>query len=62
LVVAEPNIEQHEKFRLVSMNEAIDTADVVAVLVKHRQFRDSDFMHALAQKKVLDFCGLGLSQ
>ena len=62
LVVAEPNIEQHEQFRLVSMNEAIHAADVVAVLVKHRQFRDSDFMHALAQKKALDFCGLGLSQ
>jgi UDP-N-acetyl-D-mannosaminuronic acid dehydrogenase len=62
LVVAEPNIEQHEKFRLVSMNEVIDTADVVVVLVKHRQFRDSDFMNALAQKKALDFCGLGVSQ
>ena len=60
LIVTEPNIERHEEFRLASMNEVIQVADVVAVLVKHRQFRDSDFIHALAKKKALDFCGLGL--
>lgn len=56
VVAVEPNIQSHEKFFLVSLDEAIGTADVLAVLVKHRQFIQLNGM--FESGKFLDFCGL----
>ncbi len=39
IVVCEPNIAQSREFPLVSMQDAIDRADIVLVLVDHKQFR-----------------------
>jgi UDP-N-acetyl-D-mannosaminuronic acid dehydrogenase len=57
VIAVEPNIEGHEKFTLVELEEAISTADVIAVLVKHSQFTDIKIKAALAEVGALDFCG-----
>ena len=58
VVAVEPNIESHATFELVALEAALESADVVAILVKHRQFvaqaRTSGFGNAV----LLDFCGV----
>jgi len=39
IVVCEPNISQSPEFPLLPMHDAIDRADIVLVLVDHKQFR-----------------------
>lgn len=39
IVVCEPNVGQSREFPLIPMQEAIDRADIVLVLVDHKQFR-----------------------
>jgi UDP-N-acetyl-D-mannosaminuronic acid dehydrogenase len=39
IVVCEPNLAKHSEFPLTGMHEAIDRADIVLVLVDHKQFR-----------------------
>ena len=58
VVTVEPNIQSHEKFALVALEEALQTADVVAVLVKHRQFVQLAGAGELDGDCVLDFCGV----
>jgi UDP-N-acetyl-D-mannosaminuronic acid dehydrogenase len=57
IVAVEPNIERHDDFTTVGLDDALRTADVVAVLVKHRQFTDPAVKTRLAGMKTLDFCG-----
>lgn len=58
VIAVEPNIETHEVFSLVGLAEALETADVVAVLVKHRQFVQIAGAGGLPVDRILDFCGL----
>jgi UDP-N-acetyl-D-mannosaminuronic acid dehydrogenase len=58
VIAVEPNINSHDKFALVSLEEALQTADVVAVLVKHRQFVQLAGAGELSGARVLDFCGV----
>lgn len=39
ILVVEPNIEKLDGFELVSMNEAIDRADIIVILVDHKPFK-----------------------
>ena len=58
VLVVEPNVKEHTKFKLVSLQEALERADVIAVLVKHQQFLSSDVKQLLGERSgVLDFCG-----
>jgi UDP-N-acetyl-D-mannosaminuronic acid dehydrogenase len=58
VVAVEPNIETHEHFTLLSIEDALNTADVFAVLVKHRVFLDESVKMAFSERSVLDFCGV----
>ncbi|MFC5461622.1 UDP-N-acetyl-D-mannosamine dehydrogenase [Massilia niabensis] len=58
IIAVEPNIEEHTSFKLVELSDALRTADVVVVLVKHRQFLDLQVKRKLAELTVLDFCGV----
>jgi UDP-N-acetyl-D-mannosaminuronic acid dehydrogenase len=58
VVAVEPNIESHDKFTLVSLEDALKTADVIAVIVKHRAFLDDAVIATLRQRSVVDFCGV----
>jgi UDP-N-acetyl-D-mannosaminuronic acid dehydrogenase len=53
--VVEPNITEHEKFKLSSYIAAIEKADIIVYLVAHREFK---LNLPNIQKIVLDFCGV----
>jgi UDP-N-acetyl-D-mannosaminuronic acid dehydrogenase len=53
--VVEPNITEHEKFKLSSYKAAIEKADIIVYLVAHREFK---LNLPNIQKIVLDFCGV----
>lgn len=59
LVVVEPNIQQHNKFELVELNEALNSADVLAILVKHKQFKEANKNGKFNRPGIIDFCGIG---
>ena len=54
----EPNISQHNQFNLIDLDKALDQFDVIAILVKHREFVDKDILRILTNKNALDFCGI----
>ena len=58
VVTVEPNIESHDRFTLVTLEDAFKTADVLAVLVKHRSFLDESVKSTLVERGALDFCGV----
>jgi UDP-N-acetyl-D-mannosaminuronic acid dehydrogenase len=58
VIAVEPNIEKHEKFRLLSLEDALKSADVIVVLVKHRQFANDSVRKQLGNANALDFCGV----
>ena len=58
VVAVEPNIQSHEKFKLLTAEDALQTADVIAVLVKHRRFVQLAAAGELGSAAILDFCGV----
>ncbi|MES2211602.1 MAG: nucleotide sugar dehydrogenase, partial [Pseudomonadota bacterium] len=61
LVVVEPNIQAHESFELRTLDHALKTADLIVVLVKHRQFVELGKNGVLRKPNVIDFCGVNAS-
>lgn len=57
VIAVEPNIDSHDSFNVVGLEQALAGADVIAVLVKHRQFLAPDVQQQLGSKAALDFCG-----
>ncbi len=57
VVAVEPNIETHAEFPLLSAEQALEQADVLAILVKHRQFMAVPMQRRLRAAGSLDFCG-----
>lgn len=53
----EPNIAEHEKFNLVSIEAALTEFEVIALLVSHEQFLEEPILPQLRSLRVLDFCG-----
>lgn len=54
LLVVEPNVEEHNVFKLTNYKEAYEKADIVVFLVNHREFAELNYREDI---KVLDFCG-----
>ena len=54
-LIVEPNIETHKVFKLTDFAEAYETADIVAFLVAHKEFKQLVFRD---DKIILDFCGV----
>ncbi len=62
VMAVEPNIESHETLSVIALEQGLAQADVIAVLVKHRQFLEPVIQQRLYAKSALDFCGaLGAS-
>ena len=57
VMAVEPNIESHDVLKLVGVKKALEQADVIALLVGHRQFLKPDIQQLLTLKNALDFCG-----
>lgn len=56
LKIVEPNLESHNSFSLVSLNEAIEDADIIVILVGHKPFLSIPAAK-LAEKIIIDTCG-----
>jgi UDP-N-acetyl-D-mannosaminuronic acid dehydrogenase len=54
ILAVEPNIKKHKSFEVVDYNQAIETADIVVFLVKHKEFID------VKVDNYLDFCGVNI--
>jgi len=54
LLFVEPNLTEHDVFTLTSAKEAMEKADLVVFLVKHKEF----FALMPSVKSSLDFCGV----
>jgi UDP-N-acetyl-D-mannosaminuronic acid dehydrogenase len=57
VIAVEPNISLHYDFALVEVDSAINNCDVLAILVKHREFMQTEVRERLKNAGALDFCG-----
>lgn len=55
ILVVEPNIKEHQVFKLTDYREAYDRADIVVMLVAHTPFKT---LCRKNDKVILDFCGI----
>ncbi len=53
--IVEPNITEHNIFKLTNYNEAAQLADIIVFLVGHSQFKEIEITE---EKVILDFCGV----
>jgi UDP-N-acetyl-D-mannosaminuronic acid dehydrogenase len=56
LLFCEPNLKSHSTYPLTSYQEAIETADIIVMLVNHKEFH-SLRLNKLNEKIVIDTCG-----
>ena len=55
ILVVEPNVKEHNVFKLTDYKEAYDKADIVVFLTAHIPFRELEWR---GDKVTLDFCGV----
>ena len=53
--IVEPNITEHNVFKLTDYKMAATEADIIVFLVAHDEFK---FLDISADKKIIDFCGI----
>ena len=54
IMIVEPNVSEHNIFKLTPYKDAYDKADIVVFLVNHKEFAQLNYRDDV---KVLDFCG-----
>ena len=54
IMIVEPNVQEHNVFKLTNYKEAYEKADIVVFLVNHREFAELNYRDDV---KALDFCG-----
>lgn len=57
LMIVEPNLQKHDSFELANLDDALDAADIVLILVGHKSFL-SVSSAKLAEKIIIDTCGV----
>lgn len=57
VIAVEPNIKSYKNLKILNIFDAIDQADLICLLVKHREFLEPDVKKKLIKCKALDFCG-----
>ena len=58
VLAVEPNIENHNDFEITNYKEAIEKADIIVFLVKHKEFKTLE----INNKILMDFCGIKQSK
>ena len=58
VIAVEPNITDHPRLALASLDDASADCDVFAFLVRHKGFLDPVVADRLSGKVLLDFCGI----
>jgi UDP-N-acetyl-D-mannosaminuronic acid dehydrogenase len=56
--VVEPNIFLHKKIPILKFPEAMNSAEIVCILVKHREFLETEAKIQIKKYEALDFCGI----
>jgi UDP-N-acetyl-D-mannosaminuronic acid dehydrogenase len=59
ILAVEPHINRYDKLDIYLLEDALASADIVVVLVKHRDFITPAVKTHLRNLRVLDFCGIG---
>ena len=57
VITVEPNVKSHKNLNILNLFDAIEQADLICLLVKHREFLEPDVKKKLIKCKALDFCG-----
>jgi len=57
VITVEPNIKSHKNLNILNLFDAIKQADLICLLVKHREFLEPEVKKKLMKSQVLDFCG-----
>jgi len=57
VLAVEPNITDHPKILLSDLNIALMEADLIVILVKHKEFLEPLIQSVICKRQVLDFCG-----
>ena len=57
VITVEPNIKSHKNLKILKLYDAIEQADLICLLVKHREFIEPKVKRKLMKSQVLDFCG-----
>lgn len=55
ILIVEPNVEEHNVFKLTNYKEAYQRADIIVMLVAHNEFKELPYS---TDKIILDFCGI----
>lgn len=55
ILIVEPNVKEHNVFKLTDYKEAYDKADIVVFLTAHTPFKELQWRE---DKVILDFCGI----
>lgn len=55
LLIVEPNISEHNTFKLTNYNEAYEQADIIVFLTAHTPFKSLSYRK---DKIIIDFCGV----
>lgn len=55
ILVVEPNVQEHNVFKLTDYKEAFNSADIVVMLTAHDPFKSLPWSD---EKTILDFCGI----
>ncbi len=58
LLVVEPNIDKHPTLNIFELPAAYNAADLIVILVKHREFVDFLKHQDFGDKSILDYCGI----
>ena len=56
--VVEPYVESLESLNLMKIERALSEADIIVILVKHKEFIELSKIGAFENRVVLDFCGV----
>lgn len=57
VICVEPNIVTHDRFTLLDLEEALNIADVIVILVKHSEFIVPNVKNKLLERDAIDLCG-----
>ena len=57
IFAVEPNIQSHKNLSILNSSDAIKQADIICILVKHREFLQPKIKSKLIKSEALDFCG-----
>lgn len=58
VLAVEPNIKLHPQLPITELSRAIKDADLIVILVKHKEFLQENIKLELKKSECMDFCGL----